>query len=865
MPLNYSSICLKAGYYMLPPFILTNLKMRTYISLSWILLFLPLGISQAQSKLLNSLQVAYQSCLVNQDYACALDFMQKSLGKVVSEYGTDHQYVPYLLDRFELLYQQHSDYRQAKALLEKKAYQKVEKICLKNQFSSVANNPFSLLLLGTLAITYSRQGKLVQAEDCFIKLFPHALDTSGTFYNAERVWMLNEYAACNIQLQKYHKAELIQEKTLVFARKMFPETHQSLLKTINLCIKHHLYTIQIDKALSLLQQKERVKTASDLTFVVGEFILQDARFRQLWTLFNQQVKLTKTALKLPFLPQMATMQRRLLELEKQLGKTHILYIAHLLNLADIWQQKHQYLRSLRLLEQVMSLTKDFDSNAYALCRLLSLSKKAVCLNALGRKEASVALIKKLKNVKAFAKQATYNSGLLVVVQNIIDACKDLNQPSIELILLRKFFELRAQVIKRPAINPNELFITYQKLRFSSNKTLKPLGAHHLQKNVTKSTLCKRVSCADMLLHKSWGQRILYKKIVSKLSNEEVAIHIKRVFCHANKLNQCKPYYVAIVVSPNLRKPQWVLIGDEKLEGSYYQDYWSKLQSHTNDLESYQRYWGAIDQLLGKLAVKKLLLFPEGIYRKINIAALKNLKNQCVFDSFDIRLYSTPDAFLASPKAIVTNSSILPTYYLINSAGDSSHNSLLLHYLWSKKLKVSHHSLKQLTQLSPKNPSPMILHFGNQISYGKVYVVTKQPVVASEDIRQGLCEVTTQQTNKVSHTFWDSKDSSNIPIDSLYLTNTELVIYNGHLPTEPQYLWQIGYLQQNLIKAGAKNVLLLLWPIDHQFQERFLIKLYEAFYRLKNIRQAFHSVRSYFAHHKRYNHPYYWASFVLTSQ
>ncbi|MDJ0837178.1 MAG: CHAT domain-containing protein [Acidobacteriota bacterium] len=70
------------------------------------------------------------------------------------------------------------------------------------------------------------------------------------------------------------------------------------------------------------------------------------------------------------------------------------------------------------------------------------------------------------------------------------------------------------------------------------------------------------------------------------------------------------------------------------------------------------------------------------------------------------------------------------------------------------------------------------------------------------------------------------------------------------------------LNRAFLEAGAKNVLSTLWAVDDEATAAFMEYFYTLYLRGHTPREALRFTQLHFIHDTPWNHPYYWAPFVL---
>ena len=68
------------------------------------------------------------------------------------------------------------------------------------------------------------------------------------------------------------------------------------------------------------------------------------------------------------------------------------------------------------------------------------------------------------------------------------------------------------------------------------------------------------------------------------------------------------------------------------------------------------------------------------------------------------------------------------------------------------------------------------------------------------------------------------------------------------------------LANSFLRAGAKNIISTLWPVDDKITQQFMITFYRELLKNKNINLALRTAKQIIK--KEYSDPNYWAPFVL---
>ena len=94
------------------------------------------------------------------------------------------------------------------------------------------------------------------------------------------------------------------------------------------------------------------------------------------------------------------------------------------------------------------------------------------------------------------------------------------------------------------------------------------------------------------------------------------------------------------------------------------------------------------------------------------------------------------------------------------------------------------------------------------------------------------------------------------------TNTELVILSAcETGFGKSTFLGSENLSNSFLRAGAKNIISTLWPVDDETTNIFMTNFYRELLRSKNIKESLRKTKAELK--KDFPHPNYWAPFVLT--
>lgn len=403
------------------------------------------------------------------------------------------------------------------------------------------------------------------------------------------------------------------------------------------------------------------------------------------------------------------------------------------------------------------------------------------------------------------------------------------------------------------------------------------------------------------------ERSTFKSLTEKLKPEEAMIDISwyyHFFTDTSGITR----YAALVLKNKAQYPECVFLSHEKKDDHVtIQDYNDRMDAEKLDTISYDLFYKSMVASLN--GVSKLYVSTKGDFSRINFQTLYDPKKKnYLIDQMDI-VYM-PD--LSALNNLETNSNITKEAQLF---GNPDFN-----YDFRKKIDVkpkpkeqpllakrfgltaisdlpgTDTELKEIEKLMAANGwkyssytrekaneenlrkvrSPKILHIATHGYFLKEVETDDDRFLGYNstafkqlaDVRSGLilagASVNTSDTTvKVSA----DKDGLLTSREAalLNLSNTDVVILSAcqtGLGVETLNMGVIG-LQQAFSNAGAKNLILSLWPVDDNATQLLMVKFYE--YWLKdatnqNISSAFKKAQLDVK--QKFPHPYYWGAFVL---
>jgi len=397
----------------------------------------------------------------------------------------------------------------------------------------------------------------------------------------------------------------------------------------------------------------------------------------------------------------------------------------------------------------------------------------------------------------------------------------------------------------------------------------------------------------------------FKTIKEKLKPNEAIIDISG-FTNILVDTNGRTNYAALIVKDNSAFPECVLLNDNRFKEEKAVDFYEdQMEKELPDSASYAAFYKNL--FLSLNGIKKIYVSTKGVYNKINIQSLFNphigkyileeidvvyLPNLNAIGSFSdpgnsqltAELFGNPDfnfdfrknSTQKKPVKIELLAKRFGLTQLADLPGTENELKEISSLLKENKWQLHSYTRSDANEENlRKVKSPKLLHiathgyFLNDIetSDKKFLGFNSNAFKQLQDMRSGLllagASVSTQDSVEIS-SYKDGILTSR-EASALNLSNTDLVVLSAcqtGLTVETVNMGVIG-LQQAFSNAGAKNLILSLWPVDDNATELLMSKFYE--YWLKNssnqnIVEAFKKAQLEVK--QKYKHPYYWGAFVL---
>ena len=419
------------------------------------------------------------------------------------------------------------------------------------------------------------------------------------------------------------------------------------------------------------------------------------------------------------------------------------------------------------------------------------------------------------------------------------------------------------------------------------------------------------------------------RIVQKqLQDDEAAVELIR-FRKFSKVWTDTVFYSALIITKEtVDNPRYVLLENgRELENEHFRFYKDGLINghsfNSIDDSSYGRYWGPITSALK--GIKKVYLSLDGIYNSINIEGLYNTETgryageerdiQIVTSTWDIiemraenttarktaELYGFPkydmsDQDYASVAMNIANAGVVRGVSITGCAYDSLERSKA----FCKRLPGTEREVQVIGKLLKDNgwqvgiftdslaveervkaaASPGVLmisthgyflsdielkrNSGVMMGQDKMRVY-ENPLVRSGLIMAGACGGGERKTE--SGKFLDDGKLTAYEVMNMNLDSTELVVLSAcetGLGTVKNGEGVYG-LQRAFRQAGAKTVLMSLWNVNDNSTTLLMEYFFKSWLGSKSKREALKEAQLRLRENPKYNHPYFWAPFVIIGE
>jgi CHAT domain-containing protein len=308
--------------------------------------------------------------------------------------------------------------------------------------------------------------------------------------------------------------------------------------------------------------------------------------------------------------------------------------------------------------------------------------------------------------------------------------------------------------------------------------------------------------------------------------------------------------------------------------------------------SYNAFWKPIEAELGEY--KKLYIATDGVYSQLNLETLADAKGNYVIDNYDITLLTTLRELTTAemPKKVVkkskkspdkpfTGTAILvgnPSYYTQKQGNEidplpgaekevENIAQMLNRNNWDTRLLTASAATEEEVR---KVSNPTVFHIATHGFFVENHTEQEQGGLRQSQeeenpmLRAGLLLAGGGDAYeyKKSTFFLEEGVLTAYEAMNLSLDQTELVVLSA-CETGLGKL-QVGEgvygLQRSLMIAGAKNIVMSLFKVPDTPTRELMTTFYQEWLKDGNKRAAFLKAKKIMR--QKYEHPYYWGSFVM---
>jgi len=397
--------------------------------------------------------------------------------------------------------------------------------------------------------------------------------------------------------------------------------------------------------------------------------------------------------------------------------------------------------------------------------------------------------------------------------------------------------------------------------------------------------------------------VTFEQIKEKLSPNEAGIEVFKVR-EARNDSETVVKYGALVVKKSSKDPELIIFSEgDKLDTKGFNYYSKCIDEQLMDTLSYAIYFKPFEPTLQ--GINKIYVSSYGVFHKLSWLSLYNpQKKKYLIDEYEIYQTSNLGSFSKSvSKPIVAGLSAslfgYPDYdydFKLTKVRISLKASQLVATRFglsnlaklpgtktevediSKELKAKRWNISSYIEefASEENlrklKSPRILHIATHGFYlkdidsdDKLFLGFENSMIKSNSLlRSGIILAGAGPSTEDS----TNRNSENDGIVTAYeaclldLNKTELVVLSAcqtglgdEMGTEG-----VAGLQRSFAIAGAKNILMSLWPVDDFATQYLMTEFYKNYALSQNVESAFNLAQLEVK--KKYPQPLYWSAFVL---
>ena len=834
-------------------------------------------------------------------YAEAIPLAEKALDIGKNVLGDNHHDVATILNNLAALYKYQGRYMEAEPLYQQSLVIDKEKLG--------DNHPYVATSLNNLAALYKDQGRYTEAEPLYQKSLAIIKEKLGDNH-PDVAQSLNNLAALYKDQGRYTEAESLMQESLAIDKKKSGDNHPDVVATLNnLALFYESqgrYTVAeplYQKSLAIIKEKlgkNHPYVAGSLNNLAGLYSLQ-GRYTEAEPLYQKSLAIIKEklgnnySLKATSLNNLAELyryqerykkatpllQQSLAIWKEQLGDNHPNVAESLNNLSELYSLKGNTTHAMRLLSQGLAVEEyNLSENLVAgneglkqdyMRTISGTTDIAISFNLQSAPNNSEATRLAIKTI--FERKGRIFDVFTNRLQILRHRSDDPETQELLSQLMAKRTQLSNLVFKKPEDFPS--LEVYRQLLTNVKKEVKELGS----KLRLRSTEFRNLS-----------QPINLKKIQQQIPANTTLVELVRYEPFNPKASKDErfgnPHYAAYILYKT-GKPQAIDLGAAEPIDKTVEKLRAYLRNSNVSLKQLKRSARKLDQmvmepvrqLLGD--TKTILLSPDAALNLIPFEALVDENNQYLVENYQITyLTSGRDLLRQNPKnkrqtpLIMANPKYKQQGEIVNldnyrSIGLSdwvfpllkgtqqeaeTMSQLFPEALILTKTKATENALKQV-----KNPN--FLHIA---THG--FFLSKPTSENSTDIdnplfRSGLVFAgVEQQQSEVDDGMFTAYEAT-----FLNLVGTQLVVLSAYdIGRENISAGEGIYgLRRAFVIADSESQMISLWKVEDNATKDLMVAYYQRLKAGKGRRDALLEIQRDWLKDRKYQHPYYWGSFVFS--
>ncbi len=736
--------------------------------------------------------------------------------------------------------------------------------------------------LNSLATVYTLTGNLQKAEKQLLKA--KSIYENNDDKTLGYVYVLVNLAEVSLRRGDLNQAELLCSKGLSIADTLVATSHDIHISLMRRLAKIHLEKKEYEQALSILAESNQtlkntnpdhinlvaqLRLMGDVYLAIHNYDSAEAQYRASLRIADLYYdKSHKNYINsLNSLAEVLSMQGREEEAEQLFVESMELFIGNIYQNFDFLSsnEKQKYLATFQEnIARFNAFALDYcnqDENITGLMFDYNLFLKGLILTS-------------SKKMKAFGLADTANNGFREKYNEWINTKE----------YLANIYTLTKGEIEKRGINRDSI----------------EGHANILEKELTQQSA--------VFAKQHNRKRYTWQEFQSALEKDEAFVQIVRL------QNQDSIKYAALVVSGRKdENPQMLVLNNgEYLENEQYEQYIQNIYRGYNsssirydDTAAYLNYWAKIEQ-----AVKDketVYLLPDGVYNKINVAALLCENREYVYENHQLVLLSCANDFMEQTeiKAPTNMMAVLigaPDFSISQQSNSTTAannsptklrsdklsalpmsayelryiDSLLTDLNWQTQLYIAENATEEIIKTVD---NPGILHISthgffngrNPLSEKKRdsrsldhdFALPINPLFCS-GLYLANANKSLSERNNINDISQDGILTA-YEVSNLNLNSTKLVVLSACESGLGEIIPGEGVfgLQRAFKYAGAENIIMSLWKVDDRATQLFMRKFYTHWLSGDSKTEAFDkSIQFLRFNTLDYRHPAYWGGFVL---